>query len=268
MLTLLLALAVGAACGYGARAASWNWVWCVVCGAAGFLLAQLAAGVILRGAIKRRQDRIQQILQNAQQKINKQLNLFQIRPPSGMREAQQVLEKIQNDAARQALEATGDFRPLYIWNLMLKKQVAAMRAQLYYQIREFKKADECLDRALLIDPQSIAMRMARFYRNADPRLDKFFSAKFARARGDNAAFIASVYAWIKLKQGDENAARETLTSARKRSDHPVLVENHDKLLNGKARQFSNSGFGDMWYALYLEEPPKMKPQRQRQGRPF
>ena len=39
------------------------------------------------------------------------------------------------------------------------------------------------------------------------------------------------------------------------------------LANGKAKQFSNSGFGDMWYALYLEEP-KVKPQRQRQGRMF
>ena len=47
----------------------------------------------------------------------------------------------------------------------------------------------------------------------------------------------------------------------------MLLENHDKLLNGKAKQFSNAGFGDTWYALYLEEP-KMKPQRQRQGRPF
>ena len=266
MLTLLIALLCGAACGYGG-VKEWGWGWGVGCGVLGFLLAQLAVGLFLRGAIKRRQDRIQGILQDAQQKMNKQINLFQIRPPSGMKAAQQILEKIQNDATRKALEATEAFRPLYIWNLMLKRQISAMRGQLFFQLKEFKKADECLEHALLIDPQSIAIRLARLYRNEDPRLDKFYASKFRRARGEEAAFIASVYAWIKLKQGDEETAREALTAAKKKSDHPVLLENHDKLVNGKAKQFSNAGFGDRWYALYLEEP-KMKPQRQRQGRLF
>lgn len=266
MLTILIALSCGAACGYGAGR-EWGWGWGVGCGILGFLLAQLAIGLFLRNAIKSRQDRIQTILQDAQQKINKQINLFQIRPPSGMKAAQQILEKIQNDATRKALEATEAFKPLYIWNLMLKKQISAMRAQLFYQLKEFKKADECLESAIILDPQTVAIRLARMYRNEDPRLDRFFAAKSVRARGESAAFIASVYAWIKLKQGDEEAARNALTAATKKSDHPVLLENHEKLVNGKAKQFSNAGFGDMWYALYLEEP-KVKPQRQRQGRPF
>ena len=267
MLTLLIALSCGVACGYGAKLEGWGWGWRIGCGVAGFLVAQLAVGLFLRGAIRRRQERIQRILQEGQQKINKQINLFQIRPPSGMKAAQQILEKLQNDAARKALEATDAFRPLYVWNLMLKRQINTMRAQLYYQLKDFKKVDECLETALILDPQSVAIRMARMYQNNDPRLDKFFNAKFRRSRGEAAAFVASVYAWIKLKQDDEQAARGALTAAKSKSDHPVLLENHEKLMNGKAKQFSNAGFGDMWYALYLEEP-KMKPQRQRQGRPF
>ena len=266
MLTFLIALACGAAGGYGA-VREWGWGWGVGCGVLGFLLAQLAIGLFLRGAIKRRQDRIQGILQEAQQKINKQINLFQLRPPSGMKAAQQILEKIQNDATRKALEATDDFKPLYAWTLMLKRQIAAMRAQLFFQLKEFKKTDECLERALVIDPQTVAIRLTRFYRNEDPRLDKFYASKFRRARGEAAAFIASVYAWIKLKQGDEEKARDALVAAKKVSDDPVLLENHSKLMNGKAKQFSNAGFGDRWYALYLEEP-KVKQQRQRPGRPF
>jgi tetratricopeptide (TPR) repeat protein len=266
MLTLLIALAVGGACGYFARA-EWGWGWGVICGVAGFMATQLAAGLLLRGAIKRRQDRIQTIMQTAQQRINKQLNLFQIRPPSGMRAAQQTLEKLQNDAAKQALAATEDFRSLYLWNLMLKRQIAAMKGQLYYQLREFKKAQESMEHAMIMDPQSTAIRMALFYRDGDRRLDKFYSSKSRRFKSDDAAFVASVYAWIKLKQGDAEAARQALTAARKNSDHPVLLENHSKLMNGKEKQFSNAGFGDLWYALYLEEP-KVKPQRQRQGRPF
>ena len=266
MLTLIIAVLVGAVCGYGAIYEGWGWIWAAICGAFGFLLTQLAIGLVLRGAIKRRHDKIQQILQSAQQKINRQINLFQIRPPSSESAARQILEKIQNEATRQALEATAAFKPLYLWNLMLKRQISAMQAQLHYQLKDFKKADECLEHALLMDQQSIAIAMARKFRNEDPKLDKFFKSKFGRAKGDEAAFIASVYAWIKLKQGDEAAAREAVTAATKKSDHPTLLENHDKLVNGKAKQYSNSGFGDMWYALFLEEPPKAKPQRQRQRR--
>ena len=266
MLTLIIALLAGALCGYGA-AREWNLVWGIGCGVLGFLAAQLTVGLFLRGATKRRMDRIQKIMQDAQQKLNKQLNLFQIRPPSSQKAAQQILETIQNGAAKKALEETESFRPLFIWNLMLERQIAAMRAQLYFQLKEFKKADECLKRAWLTDPQTVAIALARMYRNEDPKLDKFFASKFRRARGDGAAFLASVYAWIKLKQDDEAAALEALNAAKKKSDHPVLLENHDRLVNGKAKQFSNSGFGDIWYALYLEEP-KMKAQRQRPGRMF
>lgn len=267
MLTLLIALLVGCGLGFWAHSESWGWGWIAVCGIGGFFAAQLTVGLLLRGAVKRRQDRIQKILQDAQLKINKQINLFQIRPPSGMRAAQQTLEKLQNDAARAALDATADFRPLYKWNFMLKRQIAAMQGQLCFQLKEFKKADEYLEHAILADPQSIAVRMARFYRTEDPRLDKFYHAKTRRAKGESGAFLASVYAWIKLKQGDEKAALAALIAAKKDSDHPVLLENYTRLANGKAKQYSNSGFGDMWYALYLEEP-KIKPQRQRQGRPF
>ena len=106
--------------------------------------------------------------------------------------------------------------------------------------------------------------MVRLYRNEDDRFDKFSRGKIRSAKGVAAAFLASVYAWIKLKQGDEKAALAALVEAKKESDHPALIDNYTKLANGKAKQFSNSGFGDMWYALYLEEP-KVKPQRQRQG---
>ena len=268
MLTLLIALISGGALWYWAYCEKWGTAWEIVCALAGFFLAQLAAGLIMRGAIKRRQDKIQSIMLEAQQKINKQLNLFQIRPPSGgVKSAQQVLEKIQHDAARAALAETESYRGLYLWNLMLKRQIAALQAQLHFQLKEFKKADEYLEYAILQDPQSIAIRMVRLYRNEDARLDKFARDKIRRAKGEAAAFLASVYAWIKLKQDDEKAALAALVEAKKESDHPVLLDNYTKLANGKAKQFSNSGFGDMWYALYLEEP-KLKPQRQRQGRMF
>lgn len=47
----------------------------------------------------------------------------------------------------------------------------------------------------------------------------------------------------------------------------MLKENYERLVNGKFKQFSNSGLGDAWYALYLEEP-KIKPQRVQQQRMY
>ena len=267
MLTLLVALLSGGALWYWAFCEKWGAAWEICCALAGFFITQLAVGLIMRGAVKRRQDRIQALMQEAQRKINKQLNLFQLRPPSGMKAAQQMLEKIQHDAVRAALVEAESFKPLYKWNLMLKRQIAAMQAQLYFQLREFKKADEYLEYAILQDPQSIAIRMTRLYRNGDDRFEKFARGKIRRAKGEAAAFLASVYAWIKLKQDDEKAALAALVEAKKESDHPVLLENYAKLANGKAKQFSNAGFGDMWYALYLEDP-KVKPQRQRPGRMY
>ena len=78
--------------------------------------------------------------------------------------------------------------------------------------------------------------------------------------------VLTIILWIKLKKNDSKTALDALLTAKKLSDHPVLVSNIEALTNGKIKHFSNSGFNEMWYALMLEEP-KMKPQRQR-GRMF
>jgi len=54
--------------------------------------------------------------------------------------------------------------------------------------------------------------------------------------------------------------------AKKVTDHPAVVENWDRLVNGKVKHFSNAALGDSWYSLYLETP-KIKQQRVQQ-RPF
>ena len=71
---------------------------------------------------------------------------------------------------------------------------------------------------------------------------------------------------MKLKKDDTKSALDALLNAKKLSDHQVLLDNIEHLVNGKVKHFSNSGFNEMWYALMLEEP-KMKPQR-RGGRMF
>lgn len=232
-----------------------------------FMLVQLGIGLILRRYVNRQQQVIQNILIKGQNDINRQIALFQRRNPGSERAARQILEKIQNGAAADALAATEGFKRFYIWNFMLKRQINSMKMQLLFQLKDYKAVDELLPHCLLLDQQALAIKLVRMYRNDDAGLDRFYRRKCARLKGDALAFLASVYAWMLLKRGKEKYARNILLAAKNKTDHPVLVENEARLANQKAKQYSNAGFGDIWFALGLEEY-KVKPQRQRMGRPF
>ena len=242
-------------------------VWGAVSGALVFMLVQIGISLILRKYVNRRQQIIQNILVKAKNDIDRQIALFQRRNPGSERAARQILEKIQDKAAAEALAATDDFKKFYIWNFMLSRQINAMKVQLLFQLKDYKAVDELLPSCLLMDQQSIAIKLVRMYKNDDPGLDRFYKRKCARCKGETLAFLASVYAWMLLKQGKTGDALNILLSAKSKTDHPVVITNIDRLANDKARQYSNAGLGDLWYALGLEEY-KVKPQRQKMGRPF
>ena len=266
MLTLFISFCLGSLCAWAVGRDHGTFAG-VVSGLGAMLVFQIIAGLILRSIINKRQMEIQNILADAQNRIQKQINLFQKRPPSSQNAARQALEKIQNDAARKALEATDIFKPYYIWNLMLKKQINTMKMQLLFQLGEYKKVDEILPKCFIVDHQSLAIKMTRMYRNNDAELDKFFNKRCAKTKGEARAFLAAVYAWMKLKQDEPQKALEALNNARKVSDLPAIVDNIEHIANGRYRHYSNSSLGDAWYALGLEEP-KVKPQRQARNRMF
>lgn len=235
--------------------------WAVFYSVALLLVVQLVIGLVIRRLMKNKQDEIQNVMLKAQEKINRQITIFQRRQMSSMKDAQEQLFKMQSEAVRKVLAILDKCKSLTYWNWMLERQLNTMRVQLYFQLKEFKKVDALLPKCILMDQQTLAIKLVRLYRNEDAGLDRFYQKKCAKTKSDAAAFLASVYAWIKLKQNDVEKATQALVAARKKSDNGVLAENCAKLVNGKAKQFSNAGFGDMWYALMLEEP-KMKVQRQ------
>ena len=242
-------------------------VWGVISAAVMFLLIQLVVGLLIRRFVNKEQMIVQNILMQAQNDINRQLTIFQRRSPGSERAAMQILEKIQVKATRDALAATENFRKYYIWNFMLKRQINTMKMQLYFQLNDYKLVDELMPQCMLLDQQSLAIKLVRLYKNNDPQIAKFYNKKCARLKGEACAFVASVYAWILLKQNNVQAAVDVLLAAKNKSDHPVVVENFERLANGKVKQFSNSGFGDIWFSLGLEEV-KVKAQRQKMPRPF
>ena len=242
-------------------------IWGTISAMIMFLLIQLVVGLIIRKFVNREQMIVQNILLQAQNDINRQLTIFQRRSPGSERTARQILEKIQVKATRDALAATDGFQKYYIWNFMLKRQINTMKMQLYFQLQDYKMVDELLPQCMLFDQQSLAIKLVRLYKKEDPQLAKFYQKKCARLKGESCAFVASVYAWILLKQNNVQAAVDVLLAAKNKTDHPVVVENFDRLANGKVKQFSNAGFGDMWFALGLEEM-KVKSPKQKMPRPF
>ena len=265
MLGTFLIVFIGFISAYGAYT-QWGTGWGLATGIVFMLVGWVILGLLLRRVSMAKQLKIQQIMEDGQNKVNRQVEMFSRRPQSSMNGIRPIIEKIQRDATLRALEATDDFKSLYKWSPMLKKQIASMKVQLYFQLKDNKMVDELLPQAMMLDPQTVAVKMVRMYRTGDAGLDKFYKRVIRRFRGDTRAFIACVYAWMKLKKDDTKSALDALLNAKKLSDHQVLLDNIEHLVNGKVKHFSNAGFNEMWYALMLEEP-KMKPQR-RGGRMF
>lgn len=264
MLGFLIVIISGVAAAVFATKGLHSSGWGIFFGVLGALVAWAVLGLVLRRKIAAQQQKVQDIMQMAQIKINRQMEMFQRRPPSSEKAARQIMEKIQNDAVRNALAELDNFKRFYKWNLMLSKQVNTMKVQLYFQLREYNKVDELLPSAFLFDVQTVAIKLVRLYKTENAGLDKFFRSKVRRFKGDSRAFFASVYAWMKLKQGKDQDALDALLDSKTTTDHQVMMDNIERLSNGKSKHYSNSGFGDMWYALGLEEP-KVKPQRQMRG---
>ena len=131
-------------------------------------------------------------------------------------------------------------------------------------IKDFKAVDELMPKALLIDPMMCAIKMARLYMLDRPmsEIEQVYRKGVARVRYNGNVLMAAAMSWMQVRKGDADGAFKTLTEALKKSDNEVLKRNHEQLMNNRVTHFNNSGLGDQWYSLLLEEP-KVKAQRQR-----
>ena len=267
MLSILIALVIGAGLGTVVGVDLQSTAWGVTCGILGYVITQIIISLILRKKINAIQAGIQAEMNADRERISRQLNTFQQRQPGNMTGLKQLADRLQNEVSRKLLNSTEQFKVFYMWSPMLYKQINAMKVQLYYQLKDYAEVDRLLPKSMLLDPLSLAIKLVRMYKCEDKGLDAFYNKKCSRIKADNGAFLASVYAWIKLKQQNSQAAVAALRSARKLSDHPVLIDNLDKLLNDRKKDFSNAGFGEQWYSLGLEEI-KPKTLRRRNGPMF
>ena len=265
MITLIFGIAVGGGSFAAAHfAADWGIGWSVFAGLVGFGVFQGVVGVLIQKRVKRDMEKVQLILVNGQKRLQQKMQRWQMRPPGSIQAAQKEIFEDTKVFVREALaqtETLGKYKP---WVPMMGRQIATAQLQLSWMIKDFKTVDKLMPQALCIDPTMSAIKMARMYMLEKPvaEIQKVYAKGVRRVRYNGNVLLAATMSWIQIQKGDVDGAFKTLTEALKKSDNETLKQNHEQLMNNRVAHFSNSGIGDQWYSLLLEEP-KVHTQRQR-----
>ncbi len=270
MITVLINLVVALAVGVGLTLADlspWGWsiFWSFLVLAGG----QLGLGWLLRRRMATVSDRMQAIMQRYQARMQAKLQRWHTHPVSGQKAAEAELAK-DRDAMIAEIQAV--IQPLEryrLWIPLLGRQLATMELQFAWQKKDWRRVDALLPRALMIDPALVCIRLARLWMQdaTTEELRKVFRKSVRRARYGTTALVYATFAWMLVKRGEVDEAYKLLNEADQKNEHATLKANRDALANNKLAHFSNAGFGDTWYALWLEEP-KLRAQRARDNGRF
>jgi len=240
-----------------------HWGWALFFGILAFVAGQGLMGYLFQRRVKVAMEGVQKIMLEGQKRMQHKMHLWQMRPPGSVKQAQLEMEREQAKVVEQALAASACLERFVGWVPLMERQIASLRVQLFWSLKQFKKVDELLPKVLFIEPMMIAMKIARLWMlDAEiGTIEKFFRKHVMKLRYGQGAVLYSLMAWIHLQRKDVEGALKILIEACGKMEHEVVKRNREHLANNRSNQFSNSGFGDEWYALHLEEP-KVKVQRQ------
>ena len=249
------------------HAASWGWA--IFWGLLTFIASQGGTGYLIQKRVKAEMAAVQKILEDGQKRLQMKVQQWQMRPPGSMKQAQAEIERDQRVFVERALEASKGLERYNRWAPLMGRQIATLKIQLYWMLKEFKKVDELMPRALVMDPMMAAMKMARMYMNNEEGIEKLFKKHTARLRYGQGTLLYALYAWILVQKKDIDGAHKVLIEACEKMENDTMKKNREHLANNRVGHFSNMGLGDEWYALHLEQP-KVKMQRQSRfnDRPF
>lgn len=260
-ISVALGLATGGALyGFDLAGAGWSSFFAFI----GFVAAQMTGGMAIRKRVQAAMERVQLPLVEGQKRLQAKMQWWQTNPPGSVQAAQAEMAKEQRAFVKEALARTEELRKFKGWVPMIERQMATAQFQLHWMIKEFAKVDELMDKAIFMDPTMVAMKLARMHMTNKPteELTKVYEKAAKRLRYNQNVLLAAAYTWILVKRGDADGAFKALNRALEKSDNAVLKANRDVLANNRTAHFSNTGLGDQWYALMLEEP-KVHMQRQR-----
>jgi hypothetical protein len=265
MITFAIALTVGAGvglalgfsntCGYG---------WSTFFGVLAFGVTQGVGGFLVQRKGNAAMARIQAILQSGQKQMQAKIARWQMRPPGSIQAAQKEIADDTRVFVKEALAETEALRKYRLGVPMIERQMATAQLQLNWMIRDFKAVDRLMPKAMFLDPSTVAIKLAREQMLDAPieQMEKTYAKGVRRLRYNQNVLLAAAWSWILVKRGKVDEAFKALTEALKNSDNEVLKRNHECLMNNRVAHFNNSGLGDQWYSLLLEEP-KVKMQRPR-----
>lgn len=265
MITLIIAIAVaGGSFAAAYFAAGFGIGWSIFLGVVGFGVFQGVVGYLIQKRVKRDMEAVQRILVEGQKRLQTKMQRWQMRPPGSLQAAQKEIADDTRIFVKDALAQTETLRKYKLWVPMMERQIATARLQLSWMIKDFKTVDELMPKAMLIDPSMVAMKMARLYMTGGDmkEIGKLYEKGVRRTRYNGNVLLAAAMSWMQVQKGDVDGAFKTLTEALKKSDNATLKQNHENLMNNRVAHFNNSGIGDQWYSLLLEEP-KVRMQRQR-----
>jgi len=277
MISLLLSILVAIGLDFALPAAGVNRGTTIFFSIIGFIAAFYLIGFLVRKRIGKVQKELEELMQSAQQRMNRKIQLFQSKPGGNFKQLQRQLEADQKVVFQQGLDFTQRLEPFRKWSLMMGRQIATMRMQFLYQLKEFEQVDEILATGglfkgpVMMEPMTVAMKMARQYKNNDiAGAEKTFKRRIKWFRGDRGTLLYGLMTWILVKEGKIEEARELLVKAKDATYNETFTRNWEQLSNDRVKSFSNAGLGDQWYGLYLENPPQPKQQRVRgpRGRGF
>ena len=236
----------------------------------GFIGTFFLVGFPVRKKMSKVQGELQERMQAAQGRMQRKVQQFQNKPGGNVKQMQRQLEMDQKAMLKEGLEFTQRLEPFRKWSLLTGRQIATMRFQFHYQLKEFDQVDETLATCgflrgpMMMDPMASAMWMARCYKKDDlAGAEKIYQRRIKWSRGDRGTLLYGLMSWIYVQVGKPDEARQVLLKAKEATGDETFIRNWDHLSNDRVKSFSNAGLGDQWYALYLENPPAPKQQRMR-----
>ncbi len=278
MLSLLISILASFALVGALTAANVNKGTTIFFGIVGFIAAFFLVGFLVRKKITKVQNELQEIMMAGQKRMNRKVQQFQSKPGGNIKLIQRQIEADQKVVYKQGLDFTERLEPFKKWSFLMGRQIATLRMQFLYQLKEFDQVDEIFAGGglfrgpMMMEPMQVAMKMARQYKNKDVAgAEKTFKRRIKWFRGDRGTLLYGLMSWIFMKEGEPEKARQLLNKAKDATGNETFTQNWERLSNDKAKSFSNAGLGEEWYGLYLENPPTPKQQRMRgnaKGRRF
>lgn len=269
MFSVLIAVAVGLLVGLGLGFSGvFGYGWSAFFGVLAFGVTQGVMGFFIQKKVKAAMQAVQSVLVGGQKQLQAKVARWQMRPPGSMQAAQAEIARDQKVFVKEALELTEPLHRFDNWVPMMRRQIATAQFQLYWMIKDFKKVDELMPKALFLDPTMSAMKLARMYMLEKPveEMEKIYAKAVRRLRYNQNVLLAATWSWILLKRGDVDSSFKALNAALEKSDNETLKANREHLANNRVAHFSNTAIGEQWFALLLEEPRMNQPRQRMQWR--